>query len=149
MVAYRADFGSLGAHNDMSAVAALPHLHLALGEDLLRLHIVQQCAVTLLVVLFDGGHATELGGQLMETLRLGGFGEAFVHVGPLVVFTVSGGCEVLGGAADAVQLLEPQLGMLLLVFGGLQEKGGNLLKTLLLGLGGEVGVLVPAYGLLA
>ena len=59
-----ADLGGLLAHHDVTAVAALPHLHLALGKDLRHLHIVQQGAVTLLVVLLDGGHQKELLRQL-------------------------------------------------------------------------------------
>ena len=129
MVADGADIGGLGADDDMAAVAAFPHLHLALGEDLLGLDVVQQGAVTFLMVFLNGGHTTELGGQLGEALGLGGTGKAFVHIRPLVVLAGGGSGQVLGGGADAVQLLEPQLGMLLLVLGGLQEEGGNLLKA--------------------
>ena len=59
-----AQLGCLGADDQVTAVTALPDLDLALGEDLLGLDIVQQCAVALLVVLLDGGNQTELGGQL-------------------------------------------------------------------------------------
>ena len=99
------------------------------------------------MVLLDGGHATELGGQFGEALGFGGAGKAFVHVRPLVVLACGGSGQILGGGADAVQLLEPQFGVLLLVLGGLQEEGGNLLKALLLGLRGEVGVLVAGLAL--
>ena len=142
-----ADLGRLRADHDVPAVAALPDLDLALGEDRLRLHVFQQRAVALLVVLLDGGHTAELRGQLREALGLGGDGEALVHVGPLVVLAVSGGGEVFGGAADPVQLLEPELGVLLLVLGGLEEERRDLLEALLLGLGGEIGVFVPGLGL--
>ena len=103
---------------------------------------MQQGAVALFVVLFNGGHQTEPLGQLLEALFLGGFGKALVHIGPLVVFTVSGGGKILGGGADAVQLLEPELCVLLLVFGGFQEQGRDLLIAFLLGLGSEIGVFV-------
>ena len=128
VVADGADLGSLGADDDMAAVAAFPHLDFALGKDLFGLDVMQQGAVTLFVMLLDGGHATKLGGQLGEALGLGGAGKAFVHVRPLIVLTCGGSGQILGGGADAVQLLEPQLGVLLLVLGGLQEEGGNLPK---------------------
>ena len=44
-------------------------------------------------------------------------------------------------------MLEPQLGVLLLVFGCLQEEGGNLLIAVLLGHGGVVGVLIAGHRL--
>ena len=147
MVADGADVGSLGADDDVAAVAAFPHLHFALGKNFFGLDVVQQGAVTLLMVLLDGGHTTELGGQLGEALGFGGTGKAFVHVGPLVVLAGGGSGQILSGGADAVQFFKPQLGVLLLVLGGLQEEGGNLLKALLLGLGGEVGVLVAGLAL--
>ena len=147
MVAEGADVGGLGADDDVAAVAAFPHLHFAFGEDLFGLDVVQQGAVTLLVVLLDGGHTTELGGQLGEALGLCSLGKAFLHIGPLIVLACGGSGQVLGGGADAVQLLEPQLGVLLLVLGCLQEEGGNLLKAFLLGLRGEVGVLVAGLAL--
>ena len=55
MVAGGANLRGLLAHDDVTAVAALPHLDLALGEDLRHLHIVQQGTVALLVMLFNGG----------------------------------------------------------------------------------------------
>ena len=54
----------------MTAVAALPHLDLALSEDLRHLHIVQQGTVALLVMPFNGGDQAETLGQLMETCLL-------------------------------------------------------------------------------
>ena len=97
------------------AVAAFPHLDLALREYLGHLHIVEQGAVALLVMLFNGGHKAELGGQLREALLVGGLREALVHIGPLVVFALGGVEQVLRRIADAVHLLEPHLGVLLLV----------------------------------
>jgi hypothetical protein len=49
----------------------------------------------------------------------------------------------VSGVANALQLLEPELSVLLLVVGGLQEQSGDLLEAFLLGLGCEIGVLVP------
>ena len=47
MIAHRADLRGLGADDDMPAVAAFPHGHAALLEDLIGLDIVQQLAVPL------------------------------------------------------------------------------------------------------
>ena len=71
MGAHGADVGGLRAHDDVAAVAAFPHLDLALFEHLRGLHVVQQRAVALLVVLFDGANLAELLGQLREALFLG------------------------------------------------------------------------------
>ena len=135
MVAGRADLRCFLTDHDMPAVAALPHLDLALGKDFRHFHIVQQGTVALLMMLFDGGDQTETLGQLMEALLVGGFGEAVVHIRPLVVLTLSGGEKIFGGVADAVQLFEPQLGMFLLVIGGFKEQRRDLLVAFLLGLG--------------
>ena len=147
MVAGRADLRRLLADHDMPAVAALPHLDLALGKDLRHLHIVQQGAVALLMVLFDGGDQTETLGQLVEALLVGGFGEAVVHIRPLVVLALSGGEKVFGGVTNAVQLLEPKLSVFLLVVSGFEEQRRDLLVAFLLGLGGKIGVLVACLGL--
>ena len=64
--------------------------------------------------LLDSGYAAELRSQLGEALLISGLGKSIVHVGPLVVLTLCGGGQVLGGGADALQLLEPKLCMLLL-----------------------------------
>ena len=79
MVAGRADLRRLLTDHDMTAVAALPHLDLALGKDLRRLHIVQQGTVALLMVLFNGGYQAETLGQLMKAFLIGSFGKAIVH----------------------------------------------------------------------
>ena len=55
--------------------------------------------------------------------------------------------QVVRGRAELAELLEPQLGVLLFVLGGLEEERGDLLVALLLGGGGEVGVFVARLGL--
>ena len=118
----------------MAAVAAFPHLDLALLEDLGSLHIVQQSTIALFVVLFNGGHQAEFGGQLGEAFFLGSFGKAFVLcIGPFVVFALGGVEQVLGGVTQSSQLLEPHFGVFPLVFGGFQEKSGDLLIAFLFG----------------
>ncbi len=54
MVAGRADLRCFLTNHDMPAVAALPHLDLALGKDFRHFHIVQQGTVALLMMLFNG-----------------------------------------------------------------------------------------------
>ena len=51
-----ANLRRFGTHHDMSAVAALPDLYLTLLENLLGLHILQQGAVTFLMVFLNGSH---------------------------------------------------------------------------------------------
>ena len=75
MAAGRTDLRRFLAHDDVTAVAALPHLDLALGEDLRHLHIVQQGTVALLMVLFNGGYQAETLGQLMKAFLIGSFGK--------------------------------------------------------------------------
>ena len=72
MRANGAYLGSLGADDDMTAVAAFPNLDLALLEHLRGLEIVEERAIPRLMLLFDGGYAAELLGQLGEALLLGG-----------------------------------------------------------------------------
>ena len=129
MVAGGANLRGLLAYDDVTAVAALPHLDLALGEDLRHLHIVQQGTVALLVVLFNGGDQAETLRQLMETFLIGSFGKAVVHIRPLVVLALSGGEKVFGGVANAVQLFEPQLGVFLLIISGFEEQCRDLLRS--------------------
>ena len=131
MVAGGANLRGLLAYDDVTAVAALPHLDLALGEDLRHLHIVQQGTVALLVMLFNGGDQAETLGQLMETFLIGSFGKAIVHIRPLVVLTLSGGEKVFCGVANAVQFFEPQLGVFLLIISGFEEQCRDLLVAFL------------------
>ena len=116
----------------MSAVAALPYLDLALGEDLLRLHVVQERTVSLLVMLLDGCYPAELLCQLVEAFLLCGLRKSGIHIGPLVVLAVCRCGEVLSRCAYALQLLEPHLGMFLLVVCRLLKERGYLLEAVLL-----------------
>ena len=59
MVADGADIGSLGADDNVAAVPAFPDLHFALLEHLLHFNVLQQGAVTFLMMLFDGSDAAE------------------------------------------------------------------------------------------
>ena len=141
------DVGGFGADDDVAAVAALPDADACLAEHLGCLDVAQQGTVAFLVVLLDGRYATELFSQLVEAFLVGLTGKAVVHVGPLVVLALGSVQQILGDSAQSAQMTEPQLGMLLLVLGSLQEEGGNLLVTVLLGHGGIVGVLVAGHRL--
>ena len=142
MVAGGTDLRGLLADDDVSAVAALPDLDLALGKDFGHLDVVEQRAVALLMVAFDLADQAEACGQLREALFFGGLGKAGVHIRPLVVLALGGGLQILRRVADALKLLEPELRVLLFVLGGLEEERGDLLKTLLFRNGREIGILV-------
>ena len=126
----------------MPAVAALPHLYLALFKYRGGLHVLQQCAVSFFVVSFHLRDQTEFFRQLREALFLGGLGKSVVHIGPLVVFAGRGGSQVLLGIADPLQLLEPHLRVLFFVFRGLQEQSRDLLIAFLFGDGGKISVFI-------
>lgn len=138
MVTGRADLGSRRADYDVTAVAALPYLDFALLEDLSGLYIAEQGTVTLFVMLLNGCNQTELASQIVEAFLLSGLGKAVVHVGPFVVLALGSVQQVFCGVTQAVQLLVPQLCVLLLVLGGLKEEGSDLLIAFLLGDRSEV-----------
>ena len=147
MVADRADVRCLGPDDQVTAVAALPDLYAALFKDGLLLDVLQQFAVALFMRLLDGGDTAEFLRELREAFLFGFLRHALVHVGPLKVLALCRVQQVLLGAAELIELLEPELGMLLLVLGGLQEERGDLLVAGLLGDGCEVGVLVSCLAL--
>ena len=142
MVADGTYVGGLVAILQVPAVAAVPDLDGGLLEDLVVLQVLQQLQVALVVRLLDLTHGGEEVSDAVEALLAGLFCHALVHAGPLVVLAFGGGHQVLGGGADATQLLEPELGVLLLVAGGLLEERGDLLEAVLPGLAGVIGVLV-------
>ena len=116
----------------MPAVAALPDLDLALLKDLLHLNVMQQCAVSLLVMLLNGGHHPEFHGKLMKALLLRCFRKLRVHLGPLVVLAFRRVLQILLRLPDSVQLLEPELCMLLLIVRCLLEDRCHLFEAVLL-----------------
>jgi hypothetical protein len=102
MVAGRADLRRFFTDHNVTAVAALPYLDLALGKDLRHLHIVQQSTIALLVVFFDGCDQTETLCQFVETFLLGGLGKASVHISPFIIFALCGREKIFSGVADSV-----------------------------------------------
>ncbi len=118
MSANGADFRRLSAHYDMAAVAAFPNLDLALGKDGGRLHVFEQSAVSLLMMLFDCGYHAEFMRELVEALLLRSFGKAFLHICPLVVLALGSSGKIFAGIADSFKLLEPHFCMFLFVVRG-------------------------------
>ena len=98
------------------------------------------------MVFLDLGNHAELGSQCRKTFLFCGFGKAGVHIRPLVILAVCGSAQVCSGVPDALELLEPHLGVFLLIVRGLQEQGSDLLVAFLLRDGGEIGILVPCLG---
>ena len=95
MSAHGAHLRCLFAYHHMTAVAAHPDGVSLTTEDKGVLDVLQHLAVALLVALLDGTYATELLGDLVESLFLGFLGHAVVHVGPLVVLAFCGSLQVL------------------------------------------------------
>ena len=135
---------------DEPAVAALPDLLGLTGVDLACLNVGGQRFVALLVVLLNRSDHREQRGDLGKALRLRLGGHARVHRGVLLVLARGGHLQAgqrVGDLAVFHQQLEPDLGVLLLVVGGLGEDGADLLIALLLGLGRKIGVFVPGLAL--
>lgn len=63
MSAGRADLGRLGADDDMTAVAAFPNFDFGLCKHFRKLDVLEQRAIALFVMLFDGGDEAELCGK--------------------------------------------------------------------------------------
>ena len=87
---------------DMAAVGALPDGISILGENQPFLHIRQQLAVPLLMLLFDLANRLKQISDMVEAFFLGLLGKLSVHFRPFVVFA-HGGIQQIGiGIADAV-----------------------------------------------
>ena len=82
----------------------------------------------------------------METFFIGFFGHAGIHIGPLGVFTLSGGQQIGRSITQFAQRFEPQLGMFLLVLSRLQKEGRDLFITGLFRYRSKIGVLVSGLG---
>ena len=106
MSANGANFRSLGANYDVTAVTAFPNLYFALSEYLSSFYIFQQSSVALFMMTFDFANSTEFSSQFREAFSFSGLGKAFVHVGPFVVFAFSSSQQVSRSIAQAAQLFE-------------------------------------------
>jgi hypothetical protein len=136
VVADWANLWSLLAYYDMTAVRALPDAVAVAREDELVLHVLQELAITLLVVLLNLSHHFKLDCNLLEAFLASFLSHAWIHIGPLVVLTISSSLQVLLCILDstALQILEPQLGVLLLVGSCLFKDISYLNITVLLSL---------------
>ena len=134
MVTYRANSWSLLADNDVTTVAALPDAVALTREYYAILDVLQELAVTLLVVLLNLTNAAELNCQLREAFFHSILCHLLVHISPLVVLTSSCVSEVLSSCRDITLMeeLEPDLSVLLLVACCLLEETCNLLIAVLL-----------------
>ena len=132
MSAGGANVGGIGANNDVTAVTAFPNLNFALLENFSGFYVAEKRAISLLVMLFNCSNQTELFSQLVEAFLIGDLGKSCVHIGPLVVFTLSSSAEVLSGVTQTVELFEPQLSVFFLIVGSLEEQGSDLLIALFL-----------------
>ena len=135
------------AEVDVAAVAALPDILVTALKDHTLLQVLQKGQVALLMLLLDLADAVKQESQLLKALLAGGFGHLLIHLGPLFVLTRRRSLQVGSGIADAAQLLEPQLGMLLLIAGGLLKDGRDLLEALFLGLAGKISILIAGHAL--
>ena len=143
MIADGAYIGRILANVDMPAVVALPRIEAIAFEDLARIDALDELAIALFMLLFNGAHAVEKLGQGIEALGSGRLGEFGVHVGPLVVLAI-GSVGQVGeriGHAAIVKRLEPELGVLFLVLGRLEEDVLNLDVAVLLRLAGVILIL--------
>ena len=143
MVANRANLGSLLTDHDMAAIGALPNGVLVTGEDHGLFDLAEKLAIALLMGFLNGADFLEKSSDLIETLFLSGLGETVIHVSPLEILTVSGVSEVNLGRRNrtAMEELEPNLGMLLLIFGCFLENLAYLDISVLLSPGGIIEIL--------
>ena len=149
MVAYRADGRGGLADDHMTAVAAFPNGVPIPGKHQAALHHSQQGAVPLLMELLDGTDHLEFLRDLLKSLFPGFPGHTRVHIGPFKVLSVRSGSQIIrsAGYRAAVQILEPDLGMFLLVRRSLLEDRRDGFITVLPGLGSKVGILIPRLAL--
>ena len=136
MSANGAKFGSFLTNHDVATVGALPDAVALAGEYYAVLNVLEQLAITLLVMLFDGTDHFKLGSNLFKTFFAGFLGEGGVHIGPLVVFAGSGISKIFGSGRNgtAMEVLEPNFGVFLFVLGRFGKDIGYLNVAILIGL---------------
>ena len=137
--------GRVLANDDMSAVAAFPDAEVVANIDDAALNVFEEFQVAFLVSLLNLGDAIKPKGNLVEAFGFGRLREAFVHLGPFVVFAFGRGLQVVERGADVttgLQVFEPQLGVLFLILGGLLKDGRDLLVALFPGLARPIRVFV-------
>ncbi len=129
MLADGANFRSVGANYDMTAVAAGPDLVAVARENEAVFNISQKSLVSFFVMLFNLANHAEFGSDLSEALLLGGLGHFGIHVGPFIMLA-GGSIRKIGGSVGniaAVEIFKPEFCMLFLVGSCLFENGSYLL----------------------
>ena len=121
MLPDRADVRSSCTLNNVAAVAAFPYRYSAFYKYSLCLSVVQQCPVPLLMCLFNRSYAAELFCKIMESFFIRFLSHAVIHIRPLRIFSLGGMEKIFSGIANFPKRFEPQLCMLLFIFGSMQE----------------------------
>ena len=136
MIADRADFRGFLADDDVTAVGALPDHVAFAGEDEAFLDVGKELAIAFFVFFFDLADHFEQGSDPREAFFTGGLGETVIHVGPFIVFAVSGSFQVGDGIGNftTVQEFEPNLRVFFFISGGFFENGCDLVVTFFLAL---------------
>ena len=149
MIADRADFRGFLADDDVTAVGALPDHVAFAGEDEAFLDVGKELAIAFFVFFFDLADHFEQGSDPREAFFLSGLGETVIHIGPFIVFAVSGSFQVFNGGRNftTMQKFEPNLRMFFFVARSFFKNGSDLVIAFLLGLGSEICVLVPGLRL--
>ena len=141
------------ALEDESAVAAVPLGGGGFNIDIVIHQMLGQLVVAGFMLFFDLGDVVKAQGQLLEAFLAGNFCKAFIHFGPLVVFSGGGRAQVLqrisglGAFGQFAQRLKPEFRVLLLVESGLGKDAGDLLIALFLGRAGKIVILVAGHAL--
>ena len=116
-------------------------------------------AIAFAMIFFSDGDAGHGCCDFGKAFCFGYCGEGGIHCLPLILFTLGCMLQILECCADdaggqghgdlhlaAFEEFEEALGVFLLLVCGLQEDGGDLLKAILLGLAGLVGIFVAGDG---
>ena len=147
MLADRADVRGFVADVNVSAVAAFPASFAGANPDFALFDVLSQFEVSLFVPLFNQGDGGKLICQFRKPFFAGDFGKALVHVRPFFVLASGSRLDIFQRTVDAVQSLEPELGVLFFVVGGQFKQSGDLFVAVLLRSTGEIRVLVARHGL--
>ena len=160
VVTGRAYLRSIGALMDKATVAAAPDNLVITAEHGAGLKVSQQITVLLLVLLFSNGNVLHYGSNHWEAFLTGNGGILWIHVGPFLVFAISGSLEVGCSVTDyagresgsdfsvtTLEELEQALGVLLFLIGGFFKHGRNQNIAFVLGYGGIVVVAVTGLRL--
>lgn len=125
MSANRADFRSFFSFNNVAAIGADPNGLFIAFEHGPIFYLFQQSLVSFFMMFFDSAYSSEFISQFGEAFFFSGFSEAFVHIGPFVMFTGSRIFQVGNGIRNgaAMESLEPNLSVFFFVVGGFQEVG--------------------------